>query len=59
MTDICSICGKPETPDYKPFCSKRCSDVDLGRWLKGNYAIQGIDGDAERPANDPGGDFKL
>lgn len=35
----CPICGKPATSQYKPFCSKRCADVDLGRWLKGSYAI--------------------
>ncbi len=35
----CPICGKPRVRDYRPFCSKRCADVDLGRWLKGNYAI--------------------
>ena len=28
----CPICGKPATPDYRPFCSRRCADVDLGRW---------------------------
>ena len=28
-------------PDFKPFCSKRCADVDLSRWLKGGYAIPG------------------
>lgn len=35
----CPICGNPRDPDYRPFCSKRCADVDLGRWLKGDYAI--------------------
>jgi len=35
----CPICGKPRVEDYRPFCSKRCADVDLGRWLKGDYAI--------------------
>jgi len=33
----CPICGQPATLHYKPFCSKRCADIDLGRWLKGNY----------------------
>jgi len=38
----CPICRKPvETRDFRPFCSKRCADVDLGRWLKGGYAIPG------------------
>jgi uncharacterized protein len=35
----CPICGKPPADAYRPFCSKRCADVDLGRWLKGGYAI--------------------
>jgi endogenous inhibitor of DNA gyrase (YacG/DUF329 family) len=37
----CPICGKPTAERYKPFCSKRCADVDLSRWLKGGYAIPG------------------
>jgi hypothetical protein len=35
----CPICGKPATPELKPFCSKRCADIDLHRWLSGTYAI--------------------
>ncbi len=35
----CPICGKPTVERLKPFCSKRCADIDLGRWLKGQYAI--------------------
>jgi endogenous inhibitor of DNA gyrase (YacG/DUF329 family) len=37
----CAICGKPVLPRYKPFCSARCADIDLGRWLKGSYVIPG------------------
>ena len=37
----CPICNKPATPANRPFCSKRCSDVDLGRWLTGQYVIPG------------------
>ena len=37
----CPVCGKPQTQEYRPFCSKRCADVDLGRWLKGSYVIPG------------------
>ena len=37
----CPVCGKPRTQEYRPFCSKRCADVDLGRWLKGTYVIPG------------------
>jgi endogenous inhibitor of DNA gyrase (YacG/DUF329 family) len=35
----CPICGKPATAANKPFCSKRCADVDLHRWLSGVYAV--------------------
>lgn len=35
----CPICGKPSHADYHPFCCRRCADVDLGRWLKGSYAL--------------------
>jgi hypothetical protein len=35
----CVICGKPKDEKYKPFCSKRCADVDLNRWFTGGYAI--------------------
>jgi uncharacterized protein len=35
----CPICAKPTTPEARPFCSRRCADVDLARWLNGSYAI--------------------
>lgn len=35
----CPICGRVTAIGYRPFCSRRCADVDLGRWLKGDYAI--------------------
>jgi endogenous inhibitor of DNA gyrase (YacG/DUF329 family) len=35
----CPICGKPSRPEHHPFCSVRCADVDLRRWLGGHYAI--------------------
>ncbi len=37
----CPVCGQPAAAAQHPFCSQRCRDVDLGRWLKGNYAIPG------------------
>ena len=37
--NICPICGKPADDAVKPFCSKRCADVDLHRWLTGVYAV--------------------
>lgn len=35
----CPICGKLAVERYRPFCSARCADVDLNRWLSGVYAI--------------------
>ncbi len=35
----CPICGKPSAPEFRPFCTRRCADVDLHRWLGGVYAI--------------------
>ena len=41
----CPVCGKTRAGEFKPFCSKRCAEVDLGRWLKGGYAIPGREAD--------------
>jgi endogenous inhibitor of DNA gyrase (YacG/DUF329 family) len=46
----CVLCGKPQEEAYRPFCSKRCADIDLGRWLKGGYAIPA------RPEDEAGND---
>jgi endogenous inhibitor of DNA gyrase (YacG/DUF329 family) len=35
----CPICSKPAEVAFKPFCSKRCADIDLNRWLSGVYAV--------------------
>ena len=35
----CPICGRQAVLEYQPFCSKKCADIDLGRWLKGTYVI--------------------
>ncbi len=37
----CPICSKPVDPEYRPFCSRRCADVDLQRWFTGRYAVPG------------------
>jgi endogenous inhibitor of DNA gyrase (YacG/DUF329 family) len=39
----CPICGKPATETSKPFCSERCRDVDLNRWLSDSYRIPAKD----------------
>ncbi len=33
----CRICGKPAQQEYRPFCSRRCADIDLSHWLNGAY----------------------
>lgn len=35
----CPICGRPATAAHRPFCSARCADIDLGRWLTGHYVV--------------------
>jgi endogenous inhibitor of DNA gyrase (YacG/DUF329 family) len=40
----CPICAKACDAKYRPFCSRRCADVDLGKWLTGSYAIAGESG---------------
>lgn len=48
----CPICAKDSDPKYRPFCSRRCADVDLGRWLKGSYAIPAEDAPEDEPEPD-------
>ncbi len=48
----CPICHKDTDPKYKPFCSRRCADVDLGRWLTGSYAIPVTDEEADETLSD-------
>jgi uncharacterized protein len=50
----CPVCRQPATAAFRPFCSRRCADVDLNRWLSGTYAIPGRaeadeDGEATAP----------
>lgn len=35
----CPICGRPTAKKMRPFCSKRCADVDLARWFNGSYSV--------------------
>jgi hypothetical protein len=35
----CPICGRPPETAFRPFCSKRCADVDLGRWFNESYVV--------------------
>lgn len=67
----CPTCGAPLVPRYRPFCSRRCADIDLNRWLTGHYSVpvveldsddidaleRGLDGDHDGdPEGDPEGD---
>ncbi|MEY8838648.1 DNA gyrase inhibitor YacG [Cribrihabitans sp. XS_ASV171] len=50
----CPICGEPTARAFRPFCSKRCADIDLARWLKGSYALPSEDEpEAEDLASEP------
>jgi len=49
----CPECGKPSSRADYPFCSPRCKDIDLNRWLSGSYAIPATEDD-EKPGEDGG-----
>jgi len=48
----CPICGRPRDAKLRPFCSKRCADIDLMHWLKGEYAIPGAPPSEENAPDD-------
>jgi len=35
----CPICDRETDRAYRPFCSRRCADIDLSKWLTGSYAV--------------------
>lgn len=39
----CPICGVESVARYRPFCSRRCADIDLGKWMQGGYAVPSAD----------------
>ncbi len=44
----CPICGKEHTDNtYRPFCSKRCADIDLGKWFNGDYSFEAVELDEQ------------
>lgn len=64
----CSLCDEPRSEKYRPFCSKRCADIDLNRWLTGQYTIpveeeepDDLEASPLHPASSPQNseDFKL
>ena len=48
----CPICKGQADPHYRPFCSRRCANIDLARWLGGSYAIAGAGQDADTDGDD-------
>ncbi|MBB2203923.1 DNA gyrase inhibitor YacG [Gluconacetobacter takamatsuzukensis] len=50
----CPICGRPGETAFRPFCSKRCSDIDLGRWFSESYRVPDRNEDGQNfDENDP------
>jgi endogenous inhibitor of DNA gyrase (YacG/DUF329 family) len=49
----CPMCARPSDEHYRPFCSKRCANIDLSRWLSGGYVIPGSNADTD------GDDYEL
>ena len=47
----CPVCGKPQSPSHKPFCSRHCADIDLGRWLNQSYVVPGAAETEKEPPN--------
>ena len=46
----CPLCGKARVQDFRPFCSKRCADLDLGKWFNEDYRVpaeEGAEGDED------------
>jgi endogenous inhibitor of DNA gyrase (YacG/DUF329 family) len=51
---LCPICGRPAAQETRPFCSKRCADIDLQRWLTNRYSVPAEEDEAA--PEDPAGD---
>jgi hypothetical protein len=52
-TPLCAVCRRaPPSEAYRPFCSRRCADVDLQRWFGGRYALASDDQEGVEPPSD-------
>jgi endogenous inhibitor of DNA gyrase (YacG/DUF329 family) len=51
-TRACAECGRPSVREHYPFCSERCRNVDLNRWLSGSYAIPVADDESKADDGD-------
>ena len=49
----CPICGKPAEHRFRPFCSRRCADVDLHRWFSGTYSVPAVEEEPDFEAVEP------
>jgi endogenous inhibitor of DNA gyrase (YacG/DUF329 family) len=49
-TRKCPTCGKPASDAHRPFCSRRCADVDLHRWLRGAYVVPAVEEESTEEA---------
>lgn len=49
----CPICTKAADPKYHPFCSRRCADIDLGRWLNESYTVPAASDDDDAAPSRP------
>ncbi|WP_170559094.1 DNA gyrase inhibitor YacG [Ruegeria atlantica] len=53
----CPICEEETVTKFRPFCSKRCADIDLAKWLNGSYAVPSQrEEDVETEVSDPKSD---
>ena len=48
----CPVCGRDAAQAHYPFCSRRCADIDLNRWLSGAYAIPAVEGEESQDRDD-------
>ena len=48
----CPICARISDPKYRPFCSRRCADVDLAHWLRGSYVLPAPEEEPEEEPDD-------
>jgi uncharacterized protein len=52
----CPICRKPAVQRFRPFCSARCADIDLGRWIGGHYRVPGAPANTLNSEDEGGGE---
>ena len=53
MAAKCVRCGEPVQARFRPFCSQRCADIDLGSWFRGSYRVATDEGPDSESGDDP------